>query len=220
MSEDTIKQGVWVLIEGEEGVGKSLCTKEVVARLQAMEHAAIATSEPSQGAVGKLIRECYFAKHRPVDGIPRDLIRSEAFPYLFLADRIDHMSSVVEPALSIGGIVVQDRGFVSTLIHQGGKGDWTWLLALHTQVRRPDAIFILDADAPLIEQRRRTRGDKAYQYRTDEIEFRRSLYLQTQERLPGQEVRVLNAARSLNHIVDEIVRYVEARVSLNDSRDR
>ena len=59
--------------------------------------ASTPTREPSTGPVGRLLREILLGGHRPPDGEPVDGL---AMALLFAADRRDHLTREIEPALA------------------------------------------------------------------------------------------------------------------------
>jgi len=101
---------VFVTFEGPEGGGKSTALRVVAARLRDAGHRVLETREPGSGDVGKAVRELLL---HGGDLEPR------AELLLFLADRAQHVSTVVKPALAEGTIVLCDRHADSTLVYQG-----------------------------------------------------------------------------------------------------
>jgi dTMP kinase len=101
---------VFVTFEGPEGAGKSTALRAVAARLREAGHQVVETREPGSGDVGKAVRALLL---HGGDLEPR------AELLLFLADRAQHVSGVVRPALERGEIVLCDRHADSTLVYQG-----------------------------------------------------------------------------------------------------
>ncbi len=108
-----MKRGWLVAFEGLDGCGKSTQLARQAARLRAAGHDVVATREPTGGAHGRRIREMAAAGERAV---PEDELA------LFLADRREHVSAVVAPALARGAVVLTDRYFLSTVAYQGARG--------------------------------------------------------------------------------------------------
>jgi dTMP kinase len=107
-------RGRLIALEGIDGCGKS-----TQARLLAQwigEPNVVLTSEPGATPLGVRLRQLLLDPARP--GVSA---RAEAL--LVAADRADHVSEVIAPALADGRWVVSDRYSGSTLAYQGyGRG--------------------------------------------------------------------------------------------------
>ncbi len=141
--------------EGIEGSGKSTQAARFAARFGAR---ALLTREPGGTELGRGVRELLLTKHpHPVAAAAESL--------LFFADRAQHVSERLRPALAEGRVVVCDRYVESSLAYQGyGRG--LDLEALHriaafaTGGLRPDLILLLDlpVEAGLARARSRAGG--------------------------------------------------------------
>jgi len=105
------RRGRFIAFEGGEGCGKS-----TQSALLAADLGAVATREPGGTAVGARLREIL------LDPGTVDLgDRAEAL--LMAADRAQHLTEVVAPALAAGRHVVSDRSAYSSIAYQGyGRG--------------------------------------------------------------------------------------------------
>lgn len=101
---------MFVSFEGPEGSGKSTALAGVAERLSAAGYNVVKTREPGAGELGVQIRRIL------LDG--GDL-PSEAELFLFLADRANHVRTLIGPALATGAVVLCDRYADSTLVYQG-----------------------------------------------------------------------------------------------------
>ena len=101
---------VFITFEGPEGAGKSTALRAVAAGLRERGERVVETREPGSGEVGKAIRAILL---HGGDLEPR------AELLLFLADRAQHMTAIVRPALARGEIVLCDRHADSTFVYQG-----------------------------------------------------------------------------------------------------
>ena len=115
-------RGAYIAFEGLEGCGKSTHVTRLAEKI-----GAIATREPGGTRIGSLLR-----------GILADPANTDLAPrtelLLMTADRAQHMSEIIEPALAKGTHVVSDRSVYSTLAYQGyGRGlDVETLLNINT----------------------------------------------------------------------------------------
>ncbi|MFS8800019.1 dTMP kinase [Synechococcus sp. R60.3] len=106
--------GVFITLEGGEGVGKTTQQALLVERLRQEGYACLCTREPGGTALGKTLRELL---------LHGDPFSPLAELLLYAADRAEHVSKVVAPALAAGQVVVCDRFTDSTLAYQGyGRG--------------------------------------------------------------------------------------------------
>jgi dTMP kinase len=115
-------RGTYIAFEGLEGCGKSTHVTRLAEKIN-----AVATREPGGTRIGALLRSIL------ADPENTDL-NSRAELLLMTADRAQHMSELIEPALQRGQHVVSDRSVYSTLAYQGfGRGlDVDTLLSINT----------------------------------------------------------------------------------------
>lgn len=132
--------GLYIVLEGPEGCGKSTHTRRLAEALD-----AVLTRETGGTPVGERLR----AILHDVDLTDLDA-RAEAL--MIAADRAQHLATVVLPALRAGRHVVSDRSVYSSLAYQGaGRGlDLAELRTLNTwalQGRWPDLVILLEVPA-------------------------------------------------------------------------
>lgn len=137
--------GWWIALEGGEASGKSTQAARLAAAL-----VGVLTREPGGTPVGARIRTIVLDRSAGLDD------RAEAL--LMAADRAEHLSAVVTPALAAGRVVVSDRSAWSSLAYQGyGRGldveelrrisDWA------LRGRWPDLVVLVDL-APAVAWKR------------------------------------------------------------------
>jgi len=146
--------GRLIVLEGLDGAGTTTQVKRLVAHLQAAGRPAHATREPSDGPVGKLIREMLTGGH----AIPEQALSQSTFGLLFAADRLDHLQREVDPRLAAGEIVVSDRWYHSSLAYQGTGADRDWIAMLNARARKPDLTIFLEVRPHVAAQRRLDAG--------------------------------------------------------------
>jgi dTMP kinase len=143
---------VFISFEGMDGSGKTTQIGKLAAALGENGHAVLVTREPGGTALGESLRRILL-EHAAEEPTPL----TEAL--LFLADRHQHLSRTILPALSGGTIVICDRYIDSTVAYQGfGKGlDVSLLEALNTLAtggRNPDLTILLDVPPETLQLRR------------------------------------------------------------------
>jgi dTMP kinase len=143
-----------IVLEGLDGAGTTTQGRRLVAHLNGVGHRAHLTREPSDGPIGRLIRELLTGQH----AIPEQSIRQSTFGLLFAADRLDHLQREVEPQLAAGVTVISDRWYHSSLAYQGTGADRDWIATLNARARRPDLTIFLEVRPEVAAQRRVAAG--------------------------------------------------------------
>ena len=154
--------GRFIVLEGIDGSGTTTQAARLVASLRASGHAVVNTREPSDGPIGVLIRQ---ALTRRLAGLS-----DRALALLFAADRLDHLASVVEPALAEGKVVVSDRYVLSSLAYQGMRMPLRWVESLNAEARPADLTLYLDVDPRTAASRRQGRGGAEELFDADEVQ--------------------------------------------------
>ncbi|MHC2002252.1 dTMP kinase [Methylobacterium sp. CM6241] len=165
--------GVFITFEGGEGAGKSTQIARLATRLRGASSVPVVTTrEPGGSAKAEAIREALLAgtvkRHGPF---------AEAL--LFSAARIDHLDTLIRPALARGETVLCDRFSDSTRAYQGAAGglDPALLSALERVVvgdMTPDLTLILDLDPVIGLARAKARageGEAADRFEAEALAF-------------------------------------------------
>ncbi len=152
------QRGVLVAFEGGEGAGKSTQARLLAIWLRENGYDVLATHEPGATKVGMRLRALLL-----------DTAHTGLSPWaevmMYAADRAEHVSSVIEPALARGTIVVTDRYVDSTLAYQGGGRQLPLdpirrVNELATGGLVPDLTFLLDLPAVAGLGRRASSADR------------------------------------------------------------
>jgi dTMP kinase len=144
-------RGLFLVLEGADGVGTTTQAAALVNALNGLGLRAHGTAEPSRGPIGKLAREM-LRGDQPRASIHRELA------LLFAADRLDHLGREVEPLLAEGVHVVSDRYLLSSLVYQGLDLPLSWVEAINRHARPPDATLLLELPVHTAMTRLRARG--------------------------------------------------------------
>jgi dTMP kinase len=152
-----VAAGVFVVLEGGEGSGKSTQAALLAERLRAAGFEVVPTFEPGATARGAALRSALLDDDSPLDA------RAELL--LMAADRAQHVAEVVAPALARGAVVVCDRFSPSTLAYQGvGRGLGVDVVdaidAVAAGDARPDVVVVLDVPDSVARARRPDSRDR------------------------------------------------------------
>ncbi|MDA1292783.1 MAG: dTMP kinase [bacterium] len=124
----------FIVFEGPDGSGTTRQTAFLVDSLRKSGKSVLMTAEPTESKVGQDIR-----KMLQQDTMPTP----DSMQLLFCADRANHVSTVIEPALRKGQIVVCDRFSLSTIVYGAAQGiDKQWLESINAKFPKPDLTFI------------------------------------------------------------------------------
>ena len=202
---------MFITLEGIEGAGKSSQLENIAAFFENRGYSCITTREPGGTAVGARIRGILLdPENRNLD--PR------AELLLYVADRIQHIKTVIEPHLGERRVVLCDRFFDATLVYQGyARGLDTGLIRdLHRLVCNdlaPDLTLLFDLDPRVglarawhqIDNGGRTDMESRFELETLAFHEKvRSGYLELARSDPWR-FRVIDAARER----DDVTRAVE-----------
>lgn len=160
---------LFLVLEGIDGSGTTTQLPRLRSHLESRGRRVLATREPSDGPVGRLLREILLGRHELPDGKPADGL---AMALLFAADRRDHLRREIEPALAAGLDVISDRYLMSSLAYQSEEAERAWVAGLARGVRAPDLTLLLDLPVEVAAARRRAAGRVAERYDADDVQRR------------------------------------------------
>lgn len=135
---------MFITIEGIEGSGKTTLVAHLAEYFVGIGQQVVVTREPGGCELGGLLRSLVLSS--TIDLTPE----SELF--LFLADRAQHVSECIQPAIVSGKTVLCDRYADSTIVYQGyGRGMGIGKLWEFNEVAIkgiwPKKTLLLDIDA-------------------------------------------------------------------------
>jgi len=200
--------GVFITLEGGDGVGKSTQSALLRVWLEERGQEVVPTREPGGTDLGAEIREIVL--HR------RGHIAPRAEALLYAADRAHHVDAVVRPALERGAVVLQDRYLDSSVAYQGAGRvlDPTEIRSLSLWAAEgllPHLTVLLDLDQASARTRldaARTRFDRLESERAEFHERVRQAFLALADAEPD---RFLVVDASLPR--EEIAERIRARVA-------
>jgi len=195
-------RGLFICIEGLDKCGKTTHSNLLVKYLRKGGYDAVYTSEPSNGEIGRFIREFVLNRKRRIYAAVEAL--------LFAADRAEHTETFIKPNLERGRIVVSDRYVFSSLAYQGAAGmDLEWIREINRAAIDPDlAIYI---DVPIDVVMRRFRGKGSVMERREIQEKVRRIYMHL---VRQGELIMVNGNRPIVETAREIRKVVYEKLNL------
>ena len=106
-----MKKGLFITFEGIDGCGKTTQIELLKEELEKKGYTVLLTREPGAKGLGEKFREILLN----YDGE----VSSNCESFLFLADRAQHVDTIIKPAINNGTIVLCDRHTDSTVAYQG-----------------------------------------------------------------------------------------------------
>jgi dTMP kinase len=126
-----------ITFEGIDASGKSTQLELLGKNLHDQGFDVIITRQPGGTQIGQQIRKVILDPDN-TDMIP------ETEVLLYMADRLQHISEVIKPALDAGKIVISDRYHDATTVYQGSgrELDLSWLKLIEDRfILKPDLTF-------------------------------------------------------------------------------
>lgn len=200
----TQQRGLFITLEGTEGVGKSTNLEFIRTYIEANNIPLVVTREPGGTPLAEEIRELLLAKRdEKVDDLAELL--------MVFAARAQHFHRVIEPALAAGKWVLSDRFTDATYAYQGGgRGiDLNTITTLETLVqgeRRPDLTIILDVDVEVGLTRAGNRAELD-RFESEAVAFFervRAAYLERAAQAPNRYA-IVDAGKTLDEVQQQLV---------------
>lgn len=206
-----MKNGLFITLEGGEGVGKSTNMLFIKQLLEETGLKVVTTREPGGTIFSEKIRQLLLDKGDETVSEQTELL-------LMFAARAQHIQQVIQPALSQGHWVLCDRFTDATYAYQGGgrRMDITMIEWLEDKVQgalRPDLTLLLDAPIEVGMGRVNKRGklDRFESEKQDFFKRVRATYLMRAEQ-NNQRIKVIDAAQGLNKVQDQISMLIKSYV--------
>jgi dTMP kinase len=205
-------RGLFITLEGGEGVGKSTNLTFLERYLKDSGVDVVVTREPGGTRLGEDIRALLLAvRDEPVNAMAELL--------MMFAARAQHIGEIIEPSLAAGKWILCDRFTDATYAYQcGGRGiDRNIVSQMEVLVQgplRPHFTLLLDAPVDIGLARARSRGelDRFEQEAVEFFQRVRTSYLQQAEDNAAR-YRVIDASRALISVQNELVAFSQEALS-------
>ncbi len=210
---------MFISLEGIEGCGKTTQLKHLSSFLTEKGLPFVMTREPGGTAIGEKIRSIL------LDPASKGLVPAAEL-LLYMADRAQHIHSVIKPRLAEGKVVLCDRYFDATVVYQGlARGlDTGFICDLQRTVLedlKPDITLLLDL-APRIGLARAwqeldsgSRPGTESRFEEETISFHekvRAGYLELAGCEP-QRYKIIDASRTIDEVQADIRKVLEEYIS-------
>jgi len=212
---------MFITLEGIEGSGKTTQIRHLKTYFESRGYRCLVTREPGGTVIGEKIRSIVLNPQN------RDLV-PPAELLLYMADRAQHIHSLIQPALAGGRIVLCDRYFDATLVYQGfARGlDIRLIENLHALLfdnLKPNVTLLLDLSPRIglarawkqLDDGSRAGGESRFE--EEAVAFHekvRSGYLEL-ARLEPERFRIIDASRDEQQVKTEIEKEISGWEVLN-----
>ncbi len=139
-----MKKGKFFVFEGIDGSGKTFQVNEFAKRLKRTGVDVVATKEPwYEDSIGTLIKKALYDKKESMDVRTMQL--------LYVANRSNHVTKVVSPAIAAGKTVVCSRYWMTTAVYGNAffkeySIDMKYFIKINEIFPTPDAVFYIDVN--------------------------------------------------------------------------
>ena len=191
-----MKKGYFITFEGIDGSGKTTQLELAKDFLEEKGYDVIVTREPGALELGQKIRDILLNHKGKVSD------RCEMF--LFLADRAQHVETLIKPAVESGKIILCDRYTDSTIAYQGyARGQDVELLTKLNNIAirglLPDLTLLYDTSVETAQTRV---GKEKDRMESSGINFHKKVrqgYLTIQDENP-ERIKRINADKSIEDV--------------------
>lgn len=194
-----MEKGLFITFEGADGSGKTTQLNLIKDFLEKDGYEVVVTREPGALELGQKIRNILL--HH--DGVVADGCEM----FLFLADRAQHVETLIKPSVKSGKIVLCDRHTDSSVAYQGyGRNQDVELLKKLNKIAVngliPDLTLLFDVSTETAQKRVGSDKDRM---EASGFEFHnrvRNGYLELQKEEPDR-IKLINANNSVENVYEQ-----------------
>jgi dTMP kinase len=199
-----VKAGLFITLEGIEGVGKSTQMKFISSEIEQKGFRTLITREPGGTKLGEAVRKIL------LNSADLSILPDTELLLMFSA-RSQHIEEVIKPALTLGTIVICDRFTDASYAYQGGgRGislDSIKILEQWVQKKlTPDVTFLFDATVTTGLNRVANRGHSD-RFESEELSFFnrvRQNYLERAMDDPDR-IKLIDAEQDITGVQNQIL---------------
>jgi len=194
---------MFIVIEGLDGSGKGTQIERLANALRERGIAVHTTAEPTEGYIGKYLREML------ANSDSKDMCLQAS---LFLADRLDHITNPqtgIKQLLDKGVCVISDRYYYSSFAYQGTAADMDWVMNMNLNagsMLTPDLCIFFDVNPETCKDRiiAGRRNLELYEKDIDIMKKIRDNFHSVFAKL-RDNVRIVDANRDVDEIAKEVL---------------
>lgn len=200
-------KGKFIVIEGIDGSGKTTQIEMLDDKLTLAGIDTYLTKEPSDGRIGKYIREILTGKVK---------VSPHTLAVLFTADRMDHITNEENGLLSKinnGTTVLCDRYYFSSYAYQNEGAPISWVINMNSQafrLLRPDLTIFIDTTPEVAMERiNKNRNNTELFEKLDTLKSVRDTYLRVFNKFKDREnIVIIDGNQDIYQINNEISEYI------------
>lgn len=209
------RTGFFLVFEGGDGAGKTTQVKLAAEWFKKQGRKTLCTREPGGTQLGKTLRQQLLHGDEITD-------RTEAL--LYAADRAQHITQIVRPALAKGVCVIQDRYIDSSVAYQGngrmlGANKIKELNMWACDGLQPHLTVLLDLNADVAVKRMTLRGEATDRLEREGYAFHhrvREGFLQLAA-ADSEKYFVIDAEASAQHIHERVIERILEQFTENNT---
>jgi len=192
-------KGLFITFEGIDGCGKTTQINLLNEYLKSKNYNTVLTLEPGGCELGKNLREILLHYNGFVDDTCELL--------LYLADRSQHVQTVILENINKGNIVLCDRYIDSTVAYQGyARGgnieEINFLNEIATKNTQPDITFLFDIDVEIAQKRIGENKDRLEKEALDFHQKVKNGYLELAKKY--NRIKVINSNQTIEEIFKQV----------------
>ena len=191
----------FIVLEGLDGAGTTTQLNNIDSALKKIGREVYRTFEPTDGPIGRLIRDVLQHKH---DLEPKSVSK------LFVADRFEHIYGKhgIKENLKNDSIVLCDRYFFSSLAYQSIECGFDFVHNINSDFPLPEHLFFISVPVEICQERINKRGDAKELFDAKEfqilVEKNYNLALD-KYRDSDMKIHIIDGTKSPENITNEIM---------------
>lgn len=190
--------GMLITFCGLDGCGKTTLINHLVGYLQSRGIEPFLTKQPTPFVRQSEIFRTY------MDEPNHDAYSYRSLSLLAASDRIQHVHSVVEPALKAGKVVISDRYFYSCLANLRARGyvEDQWIYEIAESMLKPDLALFIDAPVEVAVSRVRERENERNRYIDMDLQY----HLRDEYRLiaTAENAPILDSTKTIEETLEKL----------------
>ena len=190
--------GVLITFCGLDGCGKTTLIHHLVSYLQKRGIEPVLTKQPTPYVRQSSIFRTY------MDEPNHDAYSFRSLSLLAASDRIQHVHSVIEPALKAGKVVISDRYFYSCLANLRASGyvKDQWIYEIAESMLKPDLPLFIDVPVEVAVSRVRERENERNRYIDMDLQY----HLRDEYRLiaTAENAPLLDSTKSIEETLEKL----------------